>query len=288
MRILALSDINWSRTRNGADLQELVALVHHVQPELVLLAGDLVDNDKGRNHQKCLPYWHDLGVFLKILSGEQIHCCFVRGNWDEIAEYEALATSESLYIHEISNKTVTINNLRLLGIPNAATTRKTVMRDLISTYADPVDIVLTHADGVRRMRLFELPTKLIITGHFDNKLSFAAGKALIAFENYPGQYAVIDHESDEILISYFYGRLDATGEPYQARLTNGKIEWPGKEPPKEWVQYGRNIDLLLAARKRFATLDALEKQKEIQMLLEQGIYKAHIHEYIPGSSLFLR
>lgn len=287
MRILALSDISWQCSKNGTDLQELLALVNKVQPELVLLAGDLVDNDKGTNHQNYLPFWHDLGIFLQTLEGEQIHCCFVRGNWDEVAEYESLVRSEYRYIHDISSKVATINSLRLFGIPNAATTRKVVMRDLIATYNDPVDIVLTHADGVRRMRLFELPAKLIITGHFDNKLSFAAGKALIAFQNYPGQYAVIDYESEEILISYFFGRLGTTGEPYQARLTNGTIDWPGKEPLKEWVQYGRHIELLLAAKQRFTSLDALEKRREIQTLLEQGIFNAHIREYIPGSSAFL-
>jgi predicted phosphodiesterase len=287
MRILALSDLNWSPTKSGTDLQELLALVHHVQPELVLLAGDLVDNDKGHNHQRCLPYWRDLGIFLQTLARERIHCCFVRGNWDEVAEYESLAMPESEYIHEISYKTATIGRLRLLGIPNAATTRKVMMRDLIASQTEAVDIVLTHADGVRRMRLFELPTKIIITGHFDNKLSYAMGKALIAFENYPGQFAAIDYVPDEILVSYYYGRLGATSEPYEARLTNGRIEWTRKEPIKEWMAYGRMVELLFAAKERFATLDAFAKRREIQILLEHGVYKAHIREYIPGSSAFL-
>lgn len=39
---------------------------------------------------------------------------------------------------------------------------------------------------------------------------------------------------------------------------------------------------------KFRALNSVEKQKEIQMLLEQGIYKAHIREYIPGSSVFLQ
>ncbi len=286
MRILALSDLNWSRAKNGTDLPELLTLVEHVQPELVMLAGDLVDNDKGVNHQRCLPYWRDLGVLLDTLEAERINCCFVRGNWDEIAEYDALAAPQYTYVHEISGTTITIGSLRILGIPNAATTRKTVMRELIASYNEPVDIVLTHADGVRRMRLFELPTQLIITGHFDNKLSIARGKALIAFQNYPGQYAVIDYTPSDILIEYYYGRINAAATPHRVRISAGQAEWI-TPPMPEWLQYGQHIELLFHTKDVFPTLDTTGKRAALHSLLEHGVYKAHILEYIPGSAAFL-
>lgn len=286
MRILALSDINWSPRKAGADLQELIALVEQVQPELVLLAGDLVDNDKRVNRERWLPYWRDLISFFDVLDAKHIPGCFVQGNWDEVPEYDVLAARTSTGVQEISGRTVTVNGVRLFGIPHAVTARRTTLRDLTTTFTEPVDIVLTHAEGQRRMRLFELPTKLIITGHYDQKVSAVLDKGFLAFQNYPGQYAVLDYQPDEIGITYYYGRLDNTLAQYSAEWRDGKLTWK-TPPPDHWVRYGQHMEALLALKDRLPDMDAPEKRAAIQGLLDQGVYKAHILEYIPGSAALM-
>lgn len=287
MRILALSDIVWSARQAGADLQELIALIDYVDPELVLLAGDLVDNDKRVNHARCLPYWRDLGVLLDVLESRQLPCCFVQGNWDEEPEYEALAAHDYIYVHEVSDRVVNVSGLRIFGIPHAVTAKRRTMREITTRPMDPIDIVLTHADGVRRMRLFELPTRLIITGHYDQKVSLVRDKLLIAFENYPGEYAVIEVQPAEIGITYLYGRLGHEIARYDARLKGDHLEWLNGQPPEAWGRYAQHMEALVALKDQLPQLELPKKREAIRSLLEQGVYKAHILEYIPGAAALL-
>ena len=201
-RILAMSDLNW--TARGTNVQKLSELVDHVKPDLVLLAGDTVDNDKGKTQAKCPTCWQELGKFLDWLEESKIQCYVVRGNWDEKQDYTDLMQRPYTYIEEISQRQVEFRGIKILGIPHSASTTKADLHAALQRHPDPVDILLTHADGTRRMMLFEHPARLIITGHYDEKVSIVRNRAFISFSQFPNQYAVIDYSPDDLYISYLY------------------------------------------------------------------------------------
>lgn len=281
-QILAFSDINWSPHYRGINLEKLIGLVERVNPTLVLMAGDLVDNDKGGVRDEWLPYWQEISRFLNFLESNKVRCYLVKGNWHEKSEYEQLVPRSYSYIEEISERLVEANNIRTLGISHGFTNKLTTMKAIHNLCPESVDIVLTHAEGRRRIWLFELPAKLNITGHFDQKFCVVRDKVFLSFSNFPGQFAVIDYQPEEIIVTYFYGRSRR-----EARIANGISVW-ATDQPKDWSRYGLQIVALLALKERENALDPAAKREAIYSLLHQGVYKAHILEYIPGAGSILK
>jgi predicted phosphodiesterase len=284
VRILVLSDINWSPRRRGTNLAELIGLVEQEKPTLVMLAGDLVDNDKGGVRDKWLPYWQEVSKFLNFLESNKVRCYLVQGNWDKKPEYDKLVLQSYSYIEEISERVVEAHNVRTLGIPHAFTATLTSMKGIHNLCPAKVDIVLAHADGTRgrRIWLFELPAKLIITGHFDNKLCLVRDKVFLSFSNFPGQYAVIEYQSDEINVTYVYGY-----RKYEVQMVNGTAAWK-TDQPKDWLRYGLQMEALFTLKEEESRLDPVAKQEAINSLLKQGVYKDHIRDYIPGTRAILK
>jgi len=125
--------------------------VERTQPNLVLLAGDLVDDDKGTISDKRLLWWQNLSEFLDFLEKTKVRCYFVKGNWDYRPEYDKLVKQTYTHVEEISEKMVEVNNVRVSGISNAFTNKLATMKKIHNLFPEPVDIVLTHADGRRRI-----------------------------------------------------------------------------------------------------------------------------------------
>jgi hypothetical protein len=295
MRILALSDICWLPRNQGTDLKRLIGLVEQVAPTLVLLAGDLLDDFKIRltvNHQERSMYWKELRRFLSYLEQNKTMCYIVKGNWDTIPEYDDLVKQKRAYIEEISERLVEFNQIHIQGIPHAFTDKLTTMRGIHRLCPNPVDIVLTHAEGRRRIWLFELSAKLIITGHFDQQFCLVRDKIFLSFSRFPGQYAVIDYLPHEIAATYIYRSFNpllglSRSRRYEARFVNGTADWI-TEPRAEWIQYAQQTEALLDFKEQLVNMSLVEKQEAVQNLLSQGVYKAHIEEYIPGSSSLLK
>ena len=282
-RILALSDIFW---RRRPTLTTLINLVEETQPALVLIAGDLVNDGPGPNLKNWakvrFAFWQEAAKFFDYLEAKAVQCYFIRGNWDEVSEYDALMARPYEHIQEISHKIVTFNNIKILGIPHSFTNKLSTMRGVQSLCPEPVDIILTHAVGTRRVRLFELPTQMIITGHFDERLAVIRKKVMISFSSFPEHYAVIDYLPQDISVTYFYNTPTEQTQ-YKARFVNGVPTWHTEGAGVWSAQYGQQMEALLKLKDQEDRLDFNAKTQAIKGLLKIGVPKAQILEYIAGA-----
>jgi predicted phosphodiesterase len=293
IKILTLSDIFWHEV---GMFRRLIALVAITKPNLVLLAGDLVNDSPGLDFlYKDKPYsgfWQNVSKFLDFLEEHQIQCYVVRGNWDERQEYADLIRRKYVYIEDISNKLVEFRGIKIWGIPHSLTTKKSTMPKITGFNTDQVDIILTHADGTRRMMLFEYPARLIITGHSDEKLCLVRDKAFVSFSNFPNQYAVIDYSTNDIGVQYFYsgGVSSKIKEQlsYSMRVLNGFPVWTNEEDKNWSSRYKLQMESLLSLKERAGTLNSDEKREAINQLLSIGVSKAQIEEHIPGAYTILK
>gem|GEM_PF-6383989 len=197
MRFLVLSDVVWDS--EGVVLDRLQCLVRRHSPDAVLLAGDLVDNDKF-GHRRVL--WRRLYEFLESLGRLGIEAFAARGNWDEPRGYARACRLRGA--SDISERLVSYRGVKLLGVSNAATKDLRYMRDIAQRYRGPIDIVLAHAQYGRRPWLFTLNTRLIITGHFDIRLASINGTGFISLWNSPGQYALVEVRGSDWNATLFY------------------------------------------------------------------------------------
>jgi Icc-related predicted phosphoesterase len=210
MNVVVLSDLNWEQHLRGvtyrevesatlesikisryASIHKYLQIVIEEEADLVLVAGD-VTGDGSCGH----GFHHAFMIFLSILEQLNIPSCFISGNHDEHVYYDqVLKYSEKLkFSNEISNVSTSIGGLRILGVPYETTYSKSKIKDLISTFRDEYDIVLAHAQLKRRIRLFELKSRLIVTGHYDRKLFGFKEATLVSLDNDDRQvsYATIE------------------------------------------------------------------------------------------------
>lgn len=175
MKILLLSDISWRKT----SLKALEKLISDNDPSLLLLAGDLVDNDK--SVVGSAKEWSSLYKLVDFLNENKIQTFFIRGNWDR-TPYDRLIdlTHQLPHVEEISGRIVTFNDVKILGVPFPFTNHLRTAKQLGERFSAPVDIVLAHAEFARRIWLFELKTKFVVTGHFDSQLCQIRDKTFIS------------------------------------------------------------------------------------------------------------
>lgn len=146
MKILLLSDISWRRT----DLGSLTRLVLDLDPSLLLLAGDLVDNDKSEHGNA--EAWADLYAFADFLNSNKVRTFFIRGNWDREPYDELVARTRRLpYLEDISARIVEFGGVRIFGVPHSLTGKLGASKRISERFPEPVDIVLAHAELARRI-----------------------------------------------------------------------------------------------------------------------------------------
>ena len=282
-RILAVSDIFW---RRRPTLDALIKLVEQHQPALVLVAGDLVNDGPGPNLKNWerirLAFWEEAGKFLDYLEAQSIQAYLIRGNWDEVAEYNALMARPYKHIQEISEKQVEFNNIKILGIPHSVTNRLSTMKTIQSYCPTPVDIILTHAVGTRRVRFFELPTQMVITGHFDERLTVIRNKVMISFSSFPEHYAVIDYEPQNIGVTYFY-KTPHEEIQHKVQVRSGVPAWQSEEAKNWSAKYGGQMEALLRVKDQAERLDFKAKREAIEELLDLRVPKAQILEFVPDA-----
>jgi hypothetical protein len=227
-----------------------------------------------------------MGRVLDFLEAAQTQCYIVRGNWDEKPVYDDLMKRPYQYIQEISNTIVDFQGIKIWGIPHNRTTKKSDM----PAQPEPVDIILTHADGTRRMMLFEYQTRLIITGHYDEKVAVIRGRTFVSFSQFPNQYAVIDYSPDTIHIRYLYNeRFRILSDPifYELNVIEGRATWETEDAQKRFVPFTAQMEGLLNLKEQEASLSPEAKQAAIDQLLAVGVPKAQIVEHIPRANQFL-
>lgn len=313
MRILLISDIVWENEQ-GTILENIKNKISKIKPSLVLMAGDVIS--EGRNIHNV-----DFLNLLEFLDKEKINTFFIQGNHDEVPAYESLLRDiKSLhYIKEISNKIVEFNNIKILGIPFSFTNKLENLRKINEIYPTKVDIILAHSEYARRIWLFELQSKLIITGHFGAKFCKIFDKVLVELDLFPYNYAIIDYETTEQTITYFRKPISRVRSKTdfiyrngvklvrlvlllndkecvsQAKLINGKLVWEidehrvGKRDkhqidvplkPLKDSEYVSKTENLITAKKKIYDADSNVQKEMIEDLLRMGVMKTQIKEYL--------
>ena len=194
-----LSDLNWEQhLRSMPDsevesvtletvkksrynsIQRYLSIVQDEEAELVIIAGD-VTGDGSCGH----GFHNAFLIFLSMLEELKIPSCFISGNHDDPVYYsQVVSRIERLkYANEISNRVVEINGMKILGVPYETTYSKSKIKNLLELYPDRLDIVVAHSQLKRRIRLFELDTSMIITGHYDRKHFKYQGSTFISLDN---------------------------------------------------------------------------------------------------------
>lgn len=214
MKVVVLSDLNWELHLRGvsyrevesatletitmsrySSIQKYLQIIIEEKADLVIIAGD-VTGDGSCGH----GFHHAFMIFLSMLEQLKIPSCFISGNHDEQIYYEQVVRySDKLELsNEISNISISINGLNILGVPYETTYSKSKIKNLLATFEKSYDIVVAHAQLKRRIRLFELDAKIIVTGHYDRKLFGFQDSTFVSLDNDDRQisYATIDMLTD--------------------------------------------------------------------------------------------
>ena len=271
-------------------VQELTRQVDRIHPDLVLIAGDLVNDMFGIRGGKFFSadkYWDDVYNLFTFLDERKIYTFCIRGNWDYSQKFDKvlkLASKKLGYIKDISEKAVVHKGLRILGLSYAFTNDLEEVRLFTEKFQKRVDIVLAHAEYKRRIWLFHLNTKLIITGHFDSQLCRIQDKVFISLGSYPSQYAVIDYNPTEVNIRYVNKEIRANVSR-RAKFIKEKLIWKSK--PLQSLRahsekYANQIERLMAAKTELES-DKTKRQTIIDKLVKYSVPKKHIEEYLKVS-----
>jgi len=199
MKIIILSDLNWEAHLRSVSLSEVddatlesimipryysiqryLEIILEEKADLVIIAGD-VTGDGSCGH----GFHNAFKILLSALEQLEITSVFISGNHDEPVYYEeVLQYAEGLkYAQDISNRQVSVNGLILLGVPYETTYSKSKIESLLSTFDERSDIVVAHSQLKRRIRLFDLDTRLIVTGHYDRKLFDYDDRTFVSLDN---------------------------------------------------------------------------------------------------------
>lgn len=224
MKILVLTDLYWNSSAKKISKEDikdvtiggppayseryrsLQAYWHIIikeKPRLVLLGGDLTgDGSCGHGFQNAFFY------LLCLLELSKTSTFFIRGDNDLAGNYAQVIDNISIfsYIKEISNTVVEFENLKILGIPFQSTANKKSLHKLLLEKIPEVDIVLCHSELKRRTTLFELDARIIITGHFDNKLCSIQDKLFLSFSNDSNiiNYGTLTYSKKKTVVDYYF------------------------------------------------------------------------------------
>jgi hypothetical protein len=301
IKILILSDINWWGW--GADLGALEEFIGEEQPGLIILAGDLV------NSGGPLSGWRSIQKLLLFLNEHQIHTFIIRGNWDEAIQYDRLMKKVASFqnICDISNQLVNFRGINFLGVPYSTTDDLKSIRSLKNRILGPVDFVVAHAELKRRVWLFELNPKIIISGHSDVQLCQIRQTVFVSIDSFPRRYAIINYDPPVSEVIYYqdnyllnrqidhYFAINRKGEEHielvdRKHVTyrvgfaeDGQLNRISKAP-KHFRQagkanYSRIIEDLLLAKERTESYPD-KKADTISRLLRKGISEKWVREYL--------
>lgn len=293
MKILLLSDISWGRI----SLDYAKRKVLSIDPSLVVLAGDLVDNDKSVDGN--MEAWSSLYAFVNFLAENETQTFFIRGNWDRAPYDELVAQTRQLArVEEISGKIREFNGIRLLGVPYSLTNHLGTAKRLGERFPAPVDIVVAHAELSRRIWLFGLSTKFVVTGHFDGQLCQIRDKVFVSLEGFPHGYAILDYEQSQQTVTYVERGFACTspdglaqeGEARVSRVTSvgERLIWE-TAPLKSSVASGKYRDYDVWVERLLEAREAVNEGKQefseaMQSLLQSGIPKKHVREYLGSAA----
>ncbi len=287
MSILIISDIQWEI--EGVDtLATLKNEVDEVSPSLVLFGGDVIND--GWNSEQHVSEFQELLEYLEELKTPS---ATIEGNHDEYSDYEAVEEyiDGLQYAEEISHEVAEFDGLKVLGLPYSSTHYLRTARQLSEEFDGSYDVVLAHAESSRRIWLCELDAEIVITGHFGQILCQVGDQILVSMGSYPGETVVMEDNLNELLYRRRSDSPLASQDRYVAevRLGEGELEWVRDEydpdvyssRPLRNPDCSERFERLFSAKEAVAEADDEEEERLIvEELLDGGIPKTHIREYI--------
>ncbi|MBA4115545.1 MAG: hypothetical protein H0X71_03735 [Rubrobacter sp.] len=163
-----------------------------------------------------------------------------------------------------------------------------------------MDIVLAHAELARRIWLFKLKTKFVVTGHFDGQLCQIRDKAFLSLDGFPSGYAIINYERTVQEVIYFersfLEQRDAFGcavfvqegetRVSRAKLVDGRLTWEAESLRSsvangKYRNYAAWVESLISAKEQ-VDAGARSREEAVAELSHSNIPKKHIQEYIGG------
>ena len=221
MKILVFSDIyEWIGYEE---------LVDKVQPDVVVLAGDLTCDGgvsflriprqlETRRKKHVDRFYH----FLRH-AGHRSKVIVIKGNHDE--EFEGDYVPERINrisgCDEISGKTIEIEGLLFLGLGFNDTYYLRILKPIISKFTGKVDVVVMH--GFRIRLVSSMKPRIIIRG------GFSFGKYLVhnipSVFNNVGIYTIVELEKGKISGTLQYRLGSSEKVKTQPSVLSKRYEW---------------------------------------------------------------
>lgn len=158
-KIVVLSDIHIHRVINPEKVEAIVAAANAQQPDIVLLAGDIIDDDVGKVS--------DISVLLKGLKAKE-GIYFVTGNHEFYAGYRAAVREmESMGFVFLENNGVSLGDIFVAGIPDCTAggmlgKNADVSRAFVGADAGQFRLLMSHTPAdFGKENLFDLE----VSGH---------------------------------------------------------------------------------------------------------------------------
>lgn len=263
MRLLAFSDMNWSR------YDRLLEVVENEEPDVLSLAGDSWDDPLSRSKSR-------LSEFLRFIEARRIATFIVKGNWDQAEYDEFFHHHQSEFVHEISGKYVQFNGFTFLGVPfSFFKSLKDLRRTTTAFPQKQVDFVIAHPPTLRRIWLLDLEPKYILAGHDDNRVCNVMDTVMICTNGSPDTYAKLDIRGSCASINFHDG-MDK--RVYTAEWQAGRLKWRGREhqcdrPPHVYPvrdsDYGGLLESLVRLKRSGTPANEMEKPKAPITLLKE-------------------
>ncbi len=282
-----MSDIAWGTHVRGMDRPIAVdsaffqGMIEEIDPDVMIFAGDSIRDRCSRNRAGDLQQF--LAV-LRYLDRSDRFGVIVQGNNDDRAgEYGAIlrAAEDSPCIYEISSRRKTVGGIRFLGVPYGRE------RQIARSGGSGVDMLVAHTPLSRRAWLFDLGARLVLCGHYDNRVTDVGETAFVSLDCSPFSYAVIDWQKEGIRIGY-HCRLrgsvcDIAVERGSRRRTAHTCDpeiYRQLTAGRGSVPYGARMEVLREAKRRLPDLDRDGRIDLLRRLVEAGIPRTHIEQYI--------
>lgn len=186
-------------------LTAYIELIDTTQPDLVLIGGDMLADEK----ESQSVSFDALLSFLEYLNSRKIQCFFIQGNHDIFSYDKLLKRVKSLdYIDDISDKIIEWRDKRFLGLSHTFTYSLKNCRNIKNLFPEKFDFVLGHVLEQRRIWLFNLDTEFIFTGHRGIAITRIENKYLLSTDMSPMFYLLLDYTKQECVMEFHYQSTD--------------------------------------------------------------------------------
>lgn len=162
LKIALISDLHLSSYINGNDLNRYIQLINNQKPDLILIAGDLVDRDL-----KPLKEFEAAERFAQLKStyGTYAVCGnheFYGGNRDKIIEYFSPS------INFLVDSVVKIGDIQLIGRDDKTNTKRASLDKLIQEVDSSLPIILIDHQPFNLQEACDKRVDIQLSGHTHN------------------------------------------------------------------------------------------------------------------------